>query len=88
MKSEAFVTFIMPGWRRGLVVSTVDYGVEDPRFESRQSQENFSSRKIIIINFFIFSEKISQWINNSSFNFHVRTNHDAKECRHALVGEV
>ena len=24
----------------------------------------------------------------SSFNFHVRTNYDAEECRHALVGEV
>ena len=76
------------GRRHGLVVSAVDYGVGNPRFESRRNQENFSSRKIIIINFFIFLEKISQWINNSSFNFHVRTNHDAEECRHALVGEV
>ena len=29
------------------------------------------SAKSVFINFFIFSEKISQWINNSSFNFHV-----------------
>ena len=70
------------GRRRGLVVRAVDYGVGDPRFKSRRSQENFSSRKIIIINFFIFSEKISQWINNSSFNFHV-SSHDAKTW-HAL----
>ena len=47
---------------RGLVVRAVNYGVGDPRFKSRRSQENFYSRKIIIINFFIFSEKISQWI--------------------------
>ena len=43
------------------MVRAVDYGVGDPRFESRRSQ-------------FFPQEK-------SSFNFHVRTNHDAEECR-------
>ena len=73
------------GGHRGLVVITVDYGARGPRFESRRSQEIFPQEKLLLISYF---QRISQWINNSSFNFHVRTNHDAEECRHALVGEV
>ena len=40
-----------------LVVRGVDYGVGDLGFKSLQSQKKFSSRKIIIINFFIFQRK-------------------------------